>query len=109
MLHEGILALTYETNNVKCQKELFGELSPALSAAEFDTQRTTFKNAKVKLSQQRASFDIRVGAVGTADIPAAFITSSWKDFLLQDLQVPFHVPPTLEELKDYHRIRIRGV
>jgi hypothetical protein len=103
------LALTYETNNVKCQRELFCELSPALTAAEFDNQRTTFKNAKVKLSQQRASFDIRVGAAGIGDAPTAFITSTWRDFLLQDLQVPFHVPPMLEELKDYHRVRIRGV
>ncbi|KAK3365585.1 hypothetical protein B0T24DRAFT_669810 [Lasiosphaeria ovina] len=101
MLHQGVLALIYQSNDVKLQKTRFGGLSPALTADQLADQWEAFKRATID-GKQPQSRDVAVGA-GDA-LPAA-----WRGLLARDLATPFQIPPTLRALQSQHHMRIRGI
>ncbi|KAL2065807.1 hypothetical protein VTL71DRAFT_3477 [Oculimacula yallundae] len=101
MLHQGILALIYQSNDMKLQKRVFASLSPALTADQLADHWDTFKRATIEAKQQQSKELV----VGTAE---AF-PSSWRDLLTKDFETPFHIPPTLKALDYQHHMRIRKI
>jgi hypothetical protein len=101
MLHQGVLALVYQSNDVKLQKRLFASLSPALTAGQLANQWANFKNATIKGKQPQGK-DLTVNS-------AEAFPEGWHDLLTKDLETPFQIPPTLKVLGNQHRMRIREI
>jgi hypothetical protein len=102
MLHEGVLALIYQANNVRLQKKTFGALSPALSITDLATQWGTFKYLAVKYLQLQD----QAITVGAGD---GIWADGWRDSLAHELEASFWIPPTMEKLKDKHHMRIKAL
>ncbi|KAI9799597.1 MAG: hypothetical protein M1833_003912 [Piccolia ochrophora] len=101
MLHNGVLALLYLSNNVKLQKEKFALLSPALPATQLTNHWAQLKKATVEYKQAQGR-ELSVGAAEAFPI-------GWRDLLINDLEAPFQIPPALDELSDKHHMRIRAM
>ncbi|KAK3934441.1 hypothetical protein QBC46DRAFT_359019 [Diplogelasinospora grovesii] len=101
MLHQGVLALVYHSNDVKLQKRLFGSLSPALTADQLADQWETFKKATIE-GKQPQDKDLTVGA-------AQALPLGWRDLLIKDIETPFQIPPTIKALTYQHHMRIRKI
>jgi hypothetical protein len=101
MLHEGVLALVYQSNNVKIQKQHFGSLSPALGAADLADPWAKFTKMAGNYYQLQSA-DVRITA-------AEMFPLGWEDLLVSDLETPFQIPPTLPKLSDMYHMRIRSL
>lgn len=102
MIHEGVLALTYQTNNPKIQKNEFATLSPALDAEDL---------AKLwaKLGAMAYKDTISQSSDITLDTTDLILPATWRDLLINDLEFPFQIPTNLPALKGKHRMRITAI
>lgn len=103
MLHQGVLALLYQSNNVKFQKDnlSFRKLSPALSGKEMSDQWADFKKTTVDTAQDQND-ELKVGA--NDGLPLG-----WRNILVSEYQIPFQIPPSLRDLKNKCRARMTGI
>lgn len=100
LMHEAILALLYQSNNVKLQKEEFAFLSPALDSQALDQQWAKLSKT-VPRDEQSQDFSL------TFD--ASVFATGWKDLLVKDKEAPFQIPVTHPKLKRQHRLRIQRI
>lgn len=101
MLHRGVLALVYQSNNVKLQKYDFALLSPNLSATDIAKHWANFKKATVEYGQTQSD-DLGVNTSEAFPL-------GWHDLLVNDHETPFQIRPTLKKLSDLHQMRIRTI
>ncbi|KAK3381371.1 hypothetical protein B0H63DRAFT_450717 [Podospora didyma] len=102
MLHQGMLALVYQANDVKLHKRLFSTLSPGLTAEQLADHWDSFKEATIEVKQSQGK-DLTVSAADAGFPPGR------RDLLSKDLETPFQIPPTLKALNYQHHMRIRRI